>query len=256
MKELISRVAPGIVLSIIGLAVLIFGIQSGQGGIFILGGTALLFVGVVVLLNAFEIISNKISFVLSVLMIVGSGAMAYFNYESINGPIQFLKEKDRRYAHVIQRLKDIREAQVAHKKLTGAYVADFDSLINFIKYDSIPVVKKFGTVPDTLTEDEALAMGIISRDTSLIPAQEVIYKEEYLTTRLANHPLTIDSLPYVPFGDGEKFEMKAGKVERSGSGITVPVFLIVDAAPFDKSDVLIVGSMSDPSTAGNWKEEK
>ena len=57
---------------------------------------------------------------------------SYQIYDSINGPINFNKVKNERYKKVINRLKDIRVSQIAHKDVKGYYANNFDSLINFI----------------------------------------------------------------------------------------------------------------------------
>jgi translation initiation factor 2 alpha subunit (eIF-2alpha) len=56
----------------------------------------------------------------------------YKLYNSIYEPIQFNKVKEERYTDVIQNLKDISLAQVAHKSVTGIYAQDFKSLIEFV----------------------------------------------------------------------------------------------------------------------------
>ena len=56
----------------------------------------------------------------------------YKLYNSIYEPIQFNKVKTERYADVIRSLKDIGNAQVAHKSVTGIYALDFKSLIEFV----------------------------------------------------------------------------------------------------------------------------
>ena len=53
-------------------------------------------------------------------------------YSSINGPIKFNQVKNERYTQVIDRLKDIRNAQIAHKDVRGFYANNFDSLVSFI----------------------------------------------------------------------------------------------------------------------------
>ena len=51
-------------------------------------------------------------------------------YNSIDAPIEFNKVKNERYQKVIERLKDIRNAQVAFKSVNGIYSDNFDSLVN------------------------------------------------------------------------------------------------------------------------------
>ena len=63
-------------------------------------------------------------------------------YSSINGPIKFNKVKNERYTQVINRLKDIRNAQIAHKDVTGLYANNFDSLVSFIDTGIFTLIEK------------------------------------------------------------------------------------------------------------------
>ena len=62
--------------------------------------------------------------VYQILLVVAIVLLTYFIYESIMNPIRFNRDKDRRYARTIDRLKDIRTAQIAyrseHNKFTGS----------------------------------------------------------------------------------------------------------------------------------------
>ncbi len=150
-----------------------------------------------------------IEFVLFVAIIV----MGYLLYESIQRPIRFNREKDERYEKTIQRLKDIRQAQVAYRSSHGKYTGSFDTLINFLKTDSFAIVKAVGEVPDSLTEKEALEKGLITRDTTFVSVKDSLFKKNYY----------IDSLQYVPYTDGKKFNLGAGVIE-TGSKVKVKVF--------------------------------
>ena len=63
-------------------------------------------------------------------------------YDSINGPINFNETKNKRYADVISRLKEIRKAQIAHKDVRGFYANNFDSLVSFIDTGIFTLVQK------------------------------------------------------------------------------------------------------------------
>tara|TARA_B100001996_G_scaffold382256_1_gene373619 strand:- start:310 stop:954 length:645 start_codon:yes stop_codon:yes gene_type:complete len=67
---------------------------------------------------------------------------SYKIYDSINGPIAFNKVKNERYKKVINRLKQIRVAQIAHKDVKGFYSNNFDSLINFIDNGIFTLIEK------------------------------------------------------------------------------------------------------------------
>ncbi|MFW5707511.1 MAG: hypothetical protein ACOC12_06305 [Bacteroidota bacterium] len=193
-----------------------------------------------------------IQIVLALVIVV----LGYLIYESVLEPVRFNQEVAHREAVIVQRLKDIRQVQIAHRSRFGRFTSDLDSLVEFYKTDSLPVIRAIGTVPDTLTESEAVDMGIVQRDTSWISTTDSL-----LTN--ANYP--IDSLPFVPFTDGVKFTMDASKIER---GLTeLPVFEAY-ALPEDyledmdrwkvyyTRDIeqgLRVGSMFEASTDGNWE---
>lgn len=159
--------------------------------------------------------------VIQVVLMVAIIALAYLLWESINKPIRFNREKDRREEATIQRLKDIRSAQVAFRAEYNQFTGNFDTLINFLKTDSFTVVKAIGSVPDSMIEElgrvkaerQALKDGLISRDTIKLSVKDSLFTKDYY----------IDSLRYVPFTDGYEFEMAAG-ILQTGSKVQVRVF--------------------------------
>ncbi|MCX7862555.1 MAG: hypothetical protein N2449_06130 [Bacteroidales bacterium] len=175
-------------------------------------------------------------------LIVGIVVLVYLIINSVSKPIKFQQERDKRYAQIIERLKQIRTAQIAFYDKFGRYTSDFDSLIQFIKNDSMPIVKAIGTVPDTLTEEEAVKLKIVYRDTIYIPIRDTLFPKNFIA----------DSLKYVPFGGGITFKMQAGEVV-TGSKVKVKVFEVKDPKPFDPTFQLKVGSLTEASTAGNWE---
>ena len=186
-------------------------------------------------------------------------------YSSINGPIKFNQVKNDRYTQVIDRLKDIRTAQIAHKDVNGFYANNFDSLVSFIDNGIFTVIEK--------------------RDSSYLE-----YNRTYRIDMLKEVEI-VDTLGFVSvkdslFGDNESYKMMA-KVPIEGTdsefsikadiidknGYQVPVFEVKvkkDIVLFDQNkDLLdqenkvvsvdgvngpeiILGSMSDVSTSGTW----
>ena len=90
--------------------------------------------------------------------------LAYFVYNSINSEVEFQKLAKVRIAENIQKLKDIRAVQISYKNKYKGFSDDFDSLLVFMNYDSVAVVKSEGEAPDSLTELQAVQAGLISRD--------------------------------------------------------------------------------------------
>ena len=257
MKETISKYAPGAFIILLGLGLLGFGGSGGQNGVFLFASISIVIAGIITLLNAKGIITNKLSLGAAAVLLLLSGYLAVQNYNSIDEPIQFMKKKQARYAAVIQNLKDLRQVQLTYKKENQKFCNSMDTLMDFLANDSVTMVIMDGEVPDSLlgNEAEAIALGIIVRDTTLHPAMNITFNDEYMSTRDAKFPLDVATLKYVPFSDNVEFSVEAGEITRS-SGAKVQVFEIIDSAPFDKTDVMKVGSMVDPTTSGNWKEEK
>jgi hypothetical protein len=156
--------------------------------------------------------------VINILLTVVIIILAYLLYESIMDPIRFNKEKDRRETAIKERLIDIRSAQVLYRSKYARYTGSFDTLINFIKFDSLALVFRQGQVTDEmvakgLTEREALKQGLIVRDTTYIPINDSVFSIKY----------PIDSIRYVPFLTGEQFEMASAALT-TGSMVIVQVF--------------------------------
>ncbi len=134
--------------------------------------------------------------------------LGYLLVESIMKPIRFNKEREKREKATISRLENIRTAQVAFKDKYGRYTGSFDSLINFVKYDSFPVVRAIGSIPDSLylegmTELEAIKLGLIIRDTMFVSVLDSIFSPRY----------PIDSLRHVPFSDTAQFFLGATEIQ-------------------------------------------
>ncbi|MFO7574686.1 MAG: hypothetical protein R6W67_05975 [Bacteroidales bacterium] len=156
--------------------------------------------------------------VINILLTVVIVVLVYLLYESIMDPIRFNNEKDRREEAIKERLIDIREAQILFRQKYGHYTGSFDTLINFIKNDSIPVVYREGQITDEMvskgmTEKEAIKQNLIIRDTTFIAITDSVFS--------INYP--IDSIRFVPIVRGAQFEMEAAAVE-TGSRVVVQVF--------------------------------
>ncbi len=192
--------------------------------------------------------------VLAILIVV----IGYFVVESIMKPIRFEKEKNKRYDVTIQRLKDVRTAQVAYRSRYNKYTGSFDTLITFLKQGEFKVVKQIGSEDDSL----AVALKKVYRDTIRVAVRDSLFK---------NFP--VDSLRFVPFSGGAQFEMAAGELE-TGSKVKVKVFEckahndvilkgldrqeIINmndlAKKLEKYAGLKVGSMTEATNnAGNWE---
>jgi hypothetical protein len=157
--------------------------------------------------------------IIQVLLTIAIIVLGYFCVESIKKPVRFQKAYQERTEKVIERLKDIRSAQVAYKTVKGAYTFSFDSLKAFIANDSLPIVKMEGSLTDSMiavgiTEQMALKEGVIKRDTSRISVMDSLFSRK---------PWMPDSIEIVPCTNNAKFEMNVDVIE-TASGVNIMVF--------------------------------
>jgi len=264
IRRLLGAYLFPVLLILVGLLLLI--ISSGQTYLFKLAGAGILIVGVLGALYVKGIISRKIQVFVTVFVAICAAYFAYMDYEVIQDKLAYHKKKAKVKTAVVQRLKDIRKAQVAYNKEYGKYANSFDSLLYFLKYDQISIIKRFGSLPDSLpteemameagiiqampegmTDDDVIAQGLIVRDTIEVDVLGYIFNSDDREKRKTK--FYVDSLPYVPYSD-HRFEMEADVVEISGA--PTPVFQVKDPDPFD--DQYMVGSLTEASTSGNWTE--
>ena len=133
--------------------------------------------------------------VIQIVLAIAIVVLAYLIWESIQTPIRFNKEKDKRYEATIQKMKDIRTAELAFKDEYGRFTGSFDTLINLIEKDSMKVVKAEGSLSDELLEQgwtEAIAVqeGLIKRDTIRIAIKDTLFSDNYSAKNLWKVPYT------------------------------------------------------------------
>ena len=203
--------------------------------------------------------AKQIALILITLNII----LAYFVYNSINSEVEFQQVAKVRIAENVQKLKDLRQVQIAYKKVNNTYSNNFESLIDFLENDSMAIVKAIGETPDTLTDSQALELGIISRDTAYVLAKETVFDEAYLSSRNEKFPLDLSALTNVPHSN-QNYSVDAGMVEKGKVVVQVfeisttygTVFAGLDAKnkSFELGNLLKVGSMDEASLNGNWGE--
>jgi len=205
--------------------------------------------------------------IFSIVLIAGIIVLAYFLYKGIMRPLKFESEYNKRSTAVINKLKDIRTIQETFKSTHGRYCGDMDSLLLFLEEGKVNMVLKFGVLPDSLTESQALKAGVIKRDTVTVNPMKKLVDEKKLITPIED----IQNLKYIPNSNNMEFELEAAILETSG--IMVPVFEV--RAPLNtftkgmneqdvinrKAEIIAksrypgwkVGDMQQPVTDGNWE---
>ena len=181
---------------------------------------------------------------------------------SIKSDVDFEKDAKVRITENVQKLKDLRQVQIAYKKANHTYANNFESLLYFLENGSIAIVKEDGERPDSLTDAQALELGIISRDTLYVPAKDSVFDHNYKKTR-EKYPLDLTTLINVPHSE-KLYSVNAGMIKKGNVNVQVfeisttydAVFTRLANAKNKKHDLnglLKVGSMDEASLNGNWK---
>lgn len=131
-------------------------------------------------------------------------ALCYFLYRTIAEPIEFEAEKQKRYDAIKERLEDIKTAQIAYKESKGGFANSFEALTDFIKNDSIMLIKVIGNPDDTTIT--------VIRDTTY---QSVLANK-------FDADFNPDSIAFVPYTGGATFDIEAGKTK--SNNVVVMVF--------------------------------
>lgn len=190
---------------------------------------------------------------------------SYQIYDSINGPINFNKVKNERYKKVINRLKDIRVSQIAHKDVKGYYANNFDSLINFIDNGIFTLIEKRDSSYleyDRTYRIDMLKEVIVIDTLGFVSVKDSLFKINDNYKMMSKIPIE---------GVEENFTINADIIDKNG--YNVPVFEVKvskDIVLFDQdTDLLkeenetisvdgvngseiVLGSLTEVSVNGNW----
>lgn len=210
-------------------------------------------------------------------------ALGILIVKSVQEPVNFKNDREKREKIAIQILKDIRTLQVAYKGHYGKYTPSVDSLLDFYHNGQIVITKQIGSMddsvavantealrkknrkitPEQLYEHYLKGMNLVLSIDTPIPVKDTLLKREDFNPEL---------LKTIPFSNGKPIVMNA--VTKMVSGVEVPLFeacmpfsdllmglnhqLIVNLNA-ERNDTgrypgLKVGSVDAPNNnAGNWE---
>ncbi len=140
---------------------------------------------------------------------------SYKIYDSINGPINFNKTKNERYAIVINKLKLIRKAQIAHKDVNGIYCENFDSLVKFIDNGIFTLVEKRDSSYmeyDRTYRIDMLREVVVVDTLGFVPVKDSLFKNTDVYKSFANVPVD---------GIDAKFEINSNIIDKNGYKVPV-----------------------------------
>ena len=203
---------------------------------------------------------------IQIVLWIASIFFAYKIYDSINGPIKFNQTKNERYAKVIDRLKDIRKAQIAHKDVIGVFSNNFDSLVKFVDEGIFTLIEKRDSSYleyDRTYRIDMLREVIVIDTLGTVPVKDSLFGDSSRYKNMANVP--IEGV------QDSTFKINAEVINKNG--YNVPVFEVkvsksiilfdqdADLVKQENETVsvdgvngseIVLGSLSNVSTNGNW----
>ena len=194
--------------------------------------------------------------------------LAYKTFMSVYGEIEFNKVKNERYAVIIDNLIDIRDSQLAYRTVTGKFADNWDGLVRFIDTAQFTITQRRDT--SVLDEEATRRFGGVEtfKDIVVIDTLDFVNVKDSLFGVDDRYKTMMN----FPVGKtDEKFDLKAGILDQNG--LQIPVFevraakrlILNDQDPYliakenqvvsvdgVNGDAIIVGSMDEVNTNGNW----
>ena len=190
--------------------------------------------------------------ILSIVILVIALALGYL-FSSIKTDIDTTERIAKTEARVINKLKMIREAQVAFQKVNGKYSGNWDELLAFVDTGSFYITNKTEIIIPLDYGADSIYVEIDTIGTVLV--KDSIFSP----SKFPNFDLA--TLPLIPGTDGKRFDMWADKIDKAG--VMVDVVEVRDIAPVDPArkesneitnrKPLRFGSRTNITTSGNWE---
>ncbi len=190
--------------------------------------------------------------ILTVAFLITAIGIGYYLVDSIIGSVEEEKRIVRVEALIIDKLKFIRDSELAYKNANGQYTSDWNKLISFIDTGKIFITQR-------REETKLLEYGAEETEIFVDTLGNVSVRDSLLNNPIyAKFEDDLQQLPYVPV-TGAKFDLFADKIKRSN--VDVDVFEAKDPDPINPTrrgenaikGPLRVGSRTEVTTAGNWE---
>lgn len=203
--------------------------------------------------------------ILQICLIAAIILLGFWLYDIFKTPIEFQNVREFREGAVVERLKDIRTAERAYRTRYGKFTGSFDTLISFIKNDSLVVEMSTGSEDDSA----AVAKGLVKKVKYFVAVKDTLFPEGFVAEDICFVPYSVEAS-----GEPIQFELGADVITTE-SKVVVPVFAAF--APYTsflgdldkqelinyrdlrvntlkKEDGLKVGSLETANNeAGNWE---
>ena len=190
----------------------------------------------------------NITKILTIVFYLVSIGLAYFLVTGIAHDIKMEKIIKAEEAKVIDKLMQIRDAELAYQTVNGAFTSDWNRLVSFVDTGVLYITERKETI---IRLDYGADSVYVEIDTlGSVAVKDSLFGPDF----------QVNQLPNVPESD-KQFQIWADKINKSG--VMVDVIEVVDPDPVDPTrnedneiknrKPLRFGSRTDVTTAGNWE---
>lgn len=202
--------------------------------------------------------------IIQIVLWIVCGVLGWMIYRSVYSKIDFEKTRTERFQVVIDKLKDIRDAQEAHKTVTGKYAANFKNLVSFLDTAQYTITQQRDSSFRYFDQVYRIEM---EKDTVVIDTLGFVSVKDSLFSGRG-----FSDLAKVPYAQGDQeFKLEVGEVQ--SGGFTADVYKVSakkDWILYDQpedlralenahnsieevnGDEITVGALEKVSTSGNW----
>mgnify|MGYP006142569111 CR=1 FL=1 len=255
---------------VLGVILFIAGISSKQDAMFMIASVMMFLAGLLSILYSSGEFKRTLLYIFGGVAGVAAIATYILSFKSVSDTAKYNADYALCRGKSIRNLDDIRYAQKAYMEKYGTYAADWETLVDFVKNGTVPVVDAAGVVPDRkITEEErdyliqfglykknqaidfkmnekeayylskrqnaAVDLVGFKRDTIQRSLLEMKFKSPaYLDNRLKAGfgKFYADSLPYIPFTKGKMWVLETSQVVNGED--TISTLKINGFIPFAK----------------------
>lgn len=293
ISVIIKRYLIATVIALVGLIMIIVGLQSNQDSLFIVAAINLFIGGILAVLFSGGILNRTLVFIIGVICILVTVFIGYKSYDTVQSTIAHNQARKKAEQLVRYNLTQVRDIQRAYKSKHGVYAGSWDELFNFFNNEKIEIIESTGSVPqrkitlkemnalyddnraidNNMTEREAALLAEMGnpgnkqdlvgfkRDTVKVP-----YKKEYLTSisrirerqSLGLGEFNLEELKYIPMTDPKeewKLETLDSFVYLSDTVPTIHVYGKEPVPRFEDGEREVVGfgNLNSNSDKGTWE---
>lgn len=290
---LIKRYLIAVLIAILGLVMIIIGVQNDQSSLFNIAAVNVFVGGILAVLFSAGILSRIIVFIVGSICVLVTIFIGFSTIVSVQESMEHIKEREQAVQLVQYNLKEIREIQRAHKKKHGVYAGTWDELFDFFKNEKIEKIDALGSVParaitvderdalyddnraidKLMTEREAALLAEMGnpgeqpdlegfrRDTIMVP-----YKKEFIGNisrsrerkALGLGEVTVEEFKYIPMTDPREEWTLETRDSVKYLDDTIPTIHVWGREPVPRfeggmRDTVGFGNLSTSSDKGTWE---